>query len=39
MANAQRKTDKPAIHHSDRGLQYCFAEYQKLLVKQKISPP
>ena len=38
MAITQRRTDKPAIHHSDRGLQYCSAEYQKLLAEQDISP-
>ncbi|WP_120496097.1 IS3 family transposase [Kiloniella sp. EL199] len=38
MAMTQRRTDKPAIHHSDRGLQYCSGEYQKLLAQQKISP-
>ena len=24
------------IHHSDRGLQYCCDDYQKLLLKQKV---
>ena len=24
------------IHHSDRGLQYCADDYQKLLIKNKI---
>lgn len=27
----------PLIHHSDRGLQYCSNEYQKLLVDNKIT--
>ncbi|RJG50507.1 IS3 family transposase [Motilimonas pumila] len=26
----RRKTWQPLIHHSDRGVQYCSAEYQKL---------
>jgi len=26
--------NKPVIHHSDRGLQYCSNEYQKILDKQ-----
>ncbi|WP_426478579.1 IS3 family transposase [Chryseobacterium sp. CBSDS_008] len=31
------KTDKESlIHHSDRGLQYCSNEYQKILIKHKI---
>ncbi len=33
----QRKSkDMPLVHHSDRGLQYCANEYQKLLDKNKI---
>ena len=33
----QRKSkDLSLIHHSDRGLQYCATEYQKLLNKNKI---
>ena len=28
----------PLIHHSDRGLQYCANEYQKLLSKNEIQP-
>tara|TARA_R110000868_G_scaffold96079_2_gene264270 strand:- start:105 stop:872 length:768 start_codon:yes stop_codon:yes gene_type:complete len=28
---------RPLIHHSDRGLQYCCNEYQQLLNKYKIS--
>jgi putative transposase len=31
MAVQQRKTKLPLIHHSDRGLQYCAAEYQQIL--------
>ncbi|MEZ4786860.1 MAG: integrase core domain-containing protein [Flavobacterium haoranii] len=26
------------IHHSDRGLQYCANEYQKILAKNRIKP-
>jgi transposase InsO family protein len=29
--------DKSLIHHSDRGLQYCSDEYQKILEKNNIS--
>jgi putative transposase len=28
----------PLIHHSDRGLQYCSAQYQRLLAKHNITP-
>jgi len=28
--------DRDLIHHSDRGLQYCSNEYQKVLAKNKI---
>lgn len=38
MAVKNRKTNKPSIHHSDRGLQYCSNLYQKELVKNKIKP-
>ncbi|MCQ9635020.1 IS3 family transposase [Chryseobacterium sp. WG14] len=27
---------EPLIHHSDRGLQYCSNEYQRILIKHKI---
>lgn len=30
MALKQRKTDHKLIHHSDRGIQYCAAAYQRL---------
>ena len=30
--------NKPIIHHSDRGLQYCSNEYQKLLKENNIKP-
>ena len=39
LAVKQRKNKKiPLIHHSDRGLQYCANEYQKILAKNKIKP-
>jgi transposase InsO family protein len=28
----------PLIHHSDRGLQYCSNEYQKMMIKNDIRP-
>jgi transposase InsO family protein len=30
--------EMPLIHHSDRGLQYCANEYQKILNKNEIQP-
>jgi putative transposase len=30
MALRQRKTDRPLVHHSDRGIQYCAEAYQKI---------
>ncbi len=37
MAVKNRKDDKePLIHHSDRGIQYCADNYQKILLKSKI---
>ena len=39
LALKQRKNKEiPLIHHSDRGLQYCANEYQKLLSKNQIPP-
>jgi transposase InsO family protein len=39
LAVKQRKNKEiPLIHHSDRGLQYCANEYQKLLSKNYIQP-
>lgn len=38
MAIKHRKTKLPLIHHSDRGLQYCAAEYQQLLYNDNITP-
>ena len=37
LAIKQRKNkDLVLIHHSDRGLQYCANEYQKMLRKNNI---
>lgn len=33
-----RKTNKPLIHHSDRGLQYCSSIYQNELKSNNITP-
>ena len=30
--------NEPITHHSDRGLQYCSNEYQKILDKNDIKP-
>jgi putative transposase len=38
MAIQKRKTKLPLIHHSDRGIQYCSEEYQRLLSTQAIQP-
>lgn len=38
MAIQERKTKLSLIHHSDRGLQYCSEEYQRLLSSQAIQP-
>lgn len=32
MALGRRDTQRETIHHSDRGLQYCSAEYQEILT-------
>jgi putative transposase len=34
----RRNKEMPLIHHSDRGLQYCANEYQKILSKNEIQP-
>lgn len=36
MALKQKGTKESLIHHSDRGLQYCCDDYQKVLKKHKI---
>ena len=33
-----RQSNRPLIHHSDRGLQYCSAHYQAILNKHDIKP-
>lgn len=38
MAIRGRKTRKPLIHHSDRGLQYCSSVYQNELKNNTIDP-
>lgn len=38
MAIRNRVCQKPLIHHSDRGLQYCSELYQNILAKNKITP-
>jgi transposase InsO family protein len=39
LAIKQRKNKEiPLIYHSDRGLQYCSNEYQKILNKNEIQP-
>ena len=39
LAIKQRKNKQmPLIHHSDRGLQYCSNDYQKILNKNDIQP-
>jgi len=37
MALSQRTSDQPLVHHSDRGIQYCSAEYQHLHEKHGIT--
>ncbi|MGB1043452.1 MAG: IS3 family transposase, partial [Tenacibaculum sp.] len=34
----RENNEKELIHHSDRGLQYCSNEYQKLLSKSGVKP-
>ncbi|RZM18252.1 MAG: IS3 family transposase [Pedobacter sp.] len=36
MALSTRMTDKPLVHHSDRGTQYCSVAYTKLLKRKGI---
>ena len=38
MAAKNRITQQPLIHHSDRGLQYASAVYQKELQRHNITP-
>jgi transposase InsO family protein len=37
MALSTRLTDRPLIHHSDRGTQYCSKAYTELLNKKNIA--
>ncbi len=37
MAVRSRQHKLPLIHHSDRGIQYCSAEYQTIHTKHKIT--
>lgn len=37
MALNQRRNNKPLIHHSDRGLQYCSKDYTSLLKNNNIT--
>ena len=36
-AISNRLTEKPLIHHSDRGLQYCSAHYREILERHNIT--
>lgn len=38
MTIGRRITSQPAIHHSDRGVQYCSSYYQGLLASNRIRP-
>lgn len=38
MAVRGRKYGHDLIHHSDRGLQYCSEEYQRVLEKAQLKP-
>ena len=38
MAAQRRRYTRKAIHHSDRGLQYCALEYQEALRVHDITP-
>jgi transposase InsO family protein len=38
MAIRNRRTNRPLIHHSDRGLQYCSYIYQNVLKSNNIEP-
>lgn len=37
MALSKRQGQKPLIHHSDRGIQYCSAEYQAIHTRHDIT--
>ena len=38
MAVKNRRSNEELIHHSDRGLQYCSAIYQKALLQNNVKP-
>lgn len=38
QAVKQREYDRPVIHHSDRGLQYCSGLYQDTLKENNMTP-
>lgn len=38
MAIKQRKYEGKLIHHSDRGLQYCSNDYQRVLKERNVTP-
>ena len=33
---SRKYQNEPLIHHSDRGIQYCCDDYQRVLAKHKI---
>ena len=37
MALRGRRTRQPLVHHSDRGIQYCCAEYQRIHARNGIA--
>ena len=37
MALRGRQTSQPLVHHSDRGIQYCCAEYQRIHARNGIA--
>jgi putative transposase len=37
MALRHRRTRQPLVHHSDRGIQYCSVEYQKVHARHGIA--
>lgn len=38
QAIGSRESQQPLIHHSDRGVQYCSAQYQGVLMRNQIRP-
>lgn len=37
MALRNRQTDQKLVHHSDRGIQYCSAEYQRIHARHGVT--